>query len=174
MKHFFLIVLISVISKSYSQNDFSDVYNNDSIIKKGVNLYDLEKFDQAIIEYNKITPNDPKYLTAQYEKALCLNALNKKDELKLFLENLYLTKQMQKSPELYTLYGVFLSDNKEYESSEKIFNEGKQYLSNSASFLYNFAILYIRKQENQKCIDLLKQVINELKEEFDNGQSEEK
>ncbi|WP_140487500.1 toxin-antitoxin system YwqK family antitoxin [Flavobacterium sp. GSA192] len=159
MKHFFLIVLIGFISKSYSQNGFSDIYNNDSIIKKGVNLYDLEKFDEAIAEYNKISPNDPKYLSAQYEKALCLNALNKKDELKLFLENLYLTKQMQKSPELYTLYAVFLSDNKEYELSEKIFTEGKQYLSNSASFLYNFAILYIRKEEHQKCIDLLKQVI---------------
>ncbi|MFL9832343.1 hypothetical protein ABS764_15935 [Flavobacterium sp. ST-87] len=159
MKHFFLIVLINVIAKTYSQNNFSDIYNNDSIIKKGINLYDLEKFDDAIVEYNKINPTDPKYLIAQYEKALCLNALNKKDEFKSFLENLYLTKQMQKSPQLYTLYGIFLSDNKEYELSEKIFNEGKQYLSNSASFLYNFAILYIRKEETQKSIDLLKQVI---------------
>lgn len=159
MKHFFLIVLIGIISKSYSQNDFSEIYNNDSIIKKGINLYDLEKYDEAIVQYDKISANDPKYLTAQYEKALCLNAINKKDELKLFLENLYLTKQMQKSPELYTLYAVYLSDNKEYKLSEKIFIEGNQYLSNSSSFLYNFAILYIRKQENQKCVDLLKQVI---------------
>lgn len=159
MKKFFFIALIGIISKSYSQTDYSEIYHNDSIIKKGINFHNSEKFNEAIIEYNKITPNDPKYLTAQYEKALSLNSLDKKEELKSFLENLYLTNQMQKYPDLYTFYAVFLSDNKEYELSEKIFNEGKAYLSNSSSFLYNFAILYIRKQEYQKCIDLLKQVI---------------
>lgn len=67
MKKFFFIALIGIFSKSYSQTDYSEIYHNDSIIKKGINFHNSEKFNEAIIEYNKIIPNDPKYLTAQYE-----------------------------------------------------------------------------------------------------------
>lgn len=159
MKRFFLVAIFGFISKSYSQTDYSSIYINDSIIKKGISLYDSKKFNEAIVEYDKISTTDPKYLQAQYEKALSLSALEKKEELRTFLDNLYINKQMSKYPELYTLYGIFLSDQKEYEQSEKIFIEGEKHLPNSSNLLYNFAILYIRKEENQKSIDLLKRII---------------
>ncbi len=159
MKKIILVVLLVFISKSYSQTDYSSIYINDSIIKKGVSLYDSKKFDEAIVEYNKIRTTDPKYLQAQYEKALSLSALEKKEELRTFLDHLYQTRKMPEYPELYTLYGVYFSDNKEFDLSEKIFIEGQKYLSNSSHFLYNFAILYIRKGETQKSIELLEYII---------------
>jgi antitoxin component YwqK of YwqJK toxin-antitoxin module/Tfp pilus assembly protein PilF len=159
MKKIFFAILIGYFSKTYSQTDYSIVYDNDAIINKGITLYDTEKYNEAIIEFDKIMSIDPKFLNAQYEKILSLSALEKKDELKVLLEDLYKKDKMHELPSLYTLYGSFLSDEKEYEKSEKIFEEGEKYLSNSSNFLYNFALLYLRKEENQKCVNLLKRVI---------------
>ncbi|WP_395050635.1 hypothetical protein [Flavobacterium sp.] len=159
MKKILFILLFGYFSSSYSQTDYLFVYNNDLIIKKGVSLYEAEKYADAIKEYDKINRVDPKFLNAQYEKAMALSALDKKEELKSFFEDLYNKNLMPEFPTLYTLYGSFLSDQKEYDQSEKIFKEGEKYLPNSSNFLYNFAILYIRKEESQKSVDLLERII---------------
>ena len=159
MKRILLMFLLVSFSKNYAQTDYTFVYNNDSIISKGVKLYDNQKYDEALIEFQKISKTDPKYLKAQYEIVLTLNAQKKKTELKAFLEDLYANGKMQENPELYKLYAIYLSDEKEYPLSEKIFKEGEKYLPNSSSFLYNEAILYIRKEENQKALDILKRII---------------
>jgi len=159
MKKILFILFIGYFSNSYSQTDYSFVYNNDLILKKGVSLYEAEKYADAIKEYEKISKVDPKFLNAQYEKAMALSALDKKEELKTFFEDLYNKNLMPEFPTLYTLYGSFLSDQKEYDQSEKIFKEGEKYLPNSSNFLYNFAILYIRKEESQKSVDLLERII---------------
>ncbi len=159
MKKIFLFLVILGSINSYSQVDYTFVYNNDSIIKKGISLYEKEKYADAIKEYEKISKTDPKFLNALYEKALAMSALEKKDSLKTFFEEIYNKNLMPKLPKLYTLYGSFLSDEKEYEKSEKIFLEGEKHLSNSSNFLYNFAILYVRKEESQKSVELLKRVI---------------
>lgn len=159
MKKLLFVLFIGCFSSSYSQTDYSFIYNNDSILKKGVSLYEAEKYADAIKEFEKISKVDPKFLNAQYEKAMALAALEKKDELKAFFEDLHAKNLMPEFPTLYTLYGSFLSDQKEYDLSEKIFKEGEKYLPNSSNFLYNFAILYIRKEESQKAVDLLKRII---------------
>ena len=82
MKKILIILFIGYFSSSYSQTDYSFVYNNDLIIKKGVSLYEAEKYADAIKEYEKISRVDPKFLNAQYEKAMALSALDKKEELK--------------------------------------------------------------------------------------------
>ncbi len=159
MKKILFILFIGYFSRSYSQTDYAFVYNTDLILNKGVALYEAEKYADAIIEYEKISKVDPKFLNAQYEKAMALSALDKKEELKAFFEDLYTKNLMPEFPTLYTLYGSFLSDQKEYDLSEKIFNEGEKYLPNSSNFLYNFAILFIRKKESQKGVDLLERII---------------
>lgn len=159
MRKLLLVFFLVSFSKNYAQTDYASVYNSESIISKGVDLYDNQKYDEALKEYNKISKTDPKYLNAQYEIGLALNAQNKKSELKTLLEDLYSKEKMVEYPELYRMYAIFLSDEKEYDSSEKIFKEGEKYLSNSSVFLYNYAILYIRKKENQKALDLLQRII---------------
>ncbi|KUJ60118.1 hypothetical protein AR687_19665 [Flavobacteriaceae bacterium CRH] len=159
MRKILLVFFLVSFSKNYAQIDYAYVYNNDSIIKKGVNFYDAEKYDEALKEFHKISKLDPKYLNAQYEIALTLSAQDKKTELKTFLEDLYKRGKMEKNPELYKLYAIFLSNEKEYDLSEKIFTEGEKYLPNSSTFLYNFAVLYVRKKEPQKAVDILKRII---------------
>lgn len=159
MKKILLMFLLVSFSKNYSQTDYAFVYNNDSIIRKGIRLHNEKKYDEALKEYKRISKIDPKYLTAQYEIAITLSAQEKKAELRALLEDLYSKGKMTENPELFQIYGIFLSDEKEYEASEKIFKEGEKYLSNYSSYQYNFALLYIRKGETQKGIDILKNII---------------
>ncbi|WP_431244773.1 tetratricopeptide repeat protein [Flavobacterium sp. P21] len=84
MKKILLLFLLVSFSKNYAQTDYAFVYNNDSIIKKGEKLYDDKKYDEALKEYQKISKIDPRYLNAQYEIGLVLNAQEKRANSKLF------------------------------------------------------------------------------------------
>ncbi|PXY42757.1 hypothetical protein DMB65_01675 [Flavobacterium cheongpyeongense] len=159
MRKFLLVFFLVSFSKNYAQTDYTSVYNSASIISQAESLRDNKKYDEALKEYYKISKTDPKYLNAQYEIGLTLSAQEKKGELKTLLEDLYSKGKMAEYPDLYKMYAVFLSNEKEYDTSEKIFNEGEKYLPNSSTFLYNYAILYIRKKENQKALDLLERII---------------
>ncbi|MQP53527.1 MULTISPECIES: toxin-antitoxin system YwqK family antitoxin [unclassified Flavobacterium] len=161
MKNLFLSLLIIGCSNVFSQSkrDYSFAYSTDSIISTAFGYYQKEQYSNAITEFKKIAKTDPKYLVAQYEIALALFSDNKKEELLNHLETLYKEDKMKDYPSLYTLFGTYYSDEKEYDKAEKIFNEGAQYLSNSSNFLYNQAILYLRKEDNQKSADILKKAI---------------
>lgn len=159
MKNLLIVLFLLVSSANYSQKDYSFVYNTDSIIKKGIRLHDQTKYEEALIEYDHIHILDPQFLKVQYEKALSLSGAKKKDELKSFFEKLHKDQKMQEYPKLYSLYGSYLSDEKDFVKSEKIFDEGEKYLSNSSIFLYNKALLLIRKGDTQKAITLLEKII---------------
>lgn len=160
MKKLFLFLSLGYFSCTFSQNtDYSFIYNPEGIFAKGIELHDSQKYAEAIAEYDKIAKIDPQYLRAQYEKAVSLSALEKKEELKALFEDLYQNNEMASYPTLYILYGSFLSDQKEYDKSEKVLKEGQKLLPNSSNLLYNMAVLYVRKEDNQKSVDLLKQII---------------
>jgi antitoxin component YwqK of YwqJK toxin-antitoxin module/Tfp pilus assembly protein PilF len=154
-----LFALLLITGVATSQKDYTFIYNTDSIIGKGVTLHDAKKYDEAVAEFNKVHHTDPEYLRAQYEKAMSLSAATKKDELRLLFTSLHSGGFMSDYPSLYTLYGNFLSNEKEYDASEKIFNEGLKFQPNSSVFLYNMGILYVRKGESQKALDIFKKVV---------------
>lgn len=160
MRKLLLLCFLVSFSKNYSQTDYAFVYNNDSIIKKGISLHNDKKYDEALKEYRKISKVDPQYLNAQYEIALTLSSQDKKTEFRALTDDLYTKGKMKDFPELYQIYGIYLSNEKEFDLAEKIFKEGEKYLPNSSNFLYNYAILYVRKEETQKAVDLLERSIN--------------
>ncbi|HEX8562192.1 MAG TPA: tetratricopeptide repeat protein [Flavobacterium sp.] len=159
MKTIVTLLLFLCFSALNSQTDYGYVYQNDSIMTAAARFSGAEKYAEAIKEYERIVKTDPKYLEAQYEKALVLSTLEKKEELRAHYQKLYDEKRMSDFPLLYIAYGAFLSDNKEYEAADKLYAEGAKYLSNSSSFLYNAAILNIRKEQRQKSVDYLKQAV---------------
>ena len=144
---------------SFGQTDFSTIYESDVIIETGVAFHDQENYDEAIKWYEKITKADNKYLKAQYEKLLTLITAEKNDEARTLFEKLYTNQKMDEMPELYVLYGVFLSNQKEYDASEKAFEKAEKFIPNASYLNFNKAILHLRKEERQQTVECLKKVI---------------
>ena len=159
MKKVLIVAFLFYLIPIQAQKEYSYVYSNDSIIKRGIALYEKQNYSDAIKEYDRIGKVDPEYYTAQYEKLLALTTSGKKDEAKTLFEQLYKDNKMPEAPNLFMLYGSFLSDEKKYDEAEKVFKEGEKYTPNSTNLLYNKAILYLRLEQRQKCIDVLERII---------------
>lgn len=119
MKSTFLSLFLLASGTLFAQVDYSYVYDADTFLKEGVKLYKEGKYQESIKQYLKVDQLDPEYATAQYELALSLSALEKKDSLRTHFERIYKTDLMKKLPTLYTLYGSFLSDEKNMLNRKK-------------------------------------------------------
>lgn len=159
MKKILVSFAFGLCSVAYSQTDYTFVYDGDAFLQNGIRLYDEEKYQDAIKLFEKIDKNDPLFYTAQYEKAISLAAESDKEKAKAFYEDCYNKGFMEKEPSFYLAYASFLSDQKDYEKSEKFFLEGLKLQPNNSILLYNTALLYARKEDNQKSVDYLKKAI---------------
>lgn len=159
MKKTLLLLLFVSSFTVLAQKEYTSTYDSDQIIQKGIALYEEEKYDDAINQFDRISKVDPIYITAQYEKAMAMMALEKKAEVAVLFDELFRTERMPEEPNLYTLYGSFLSDAKEYTKAESIFKAGEKHMANSTNFLYNYAILKYRMEDKQGAVDLLKKII---------------
>lgn len=159
MKNVLAALVFGLCSTAYAQVDYTVVYDGDAFLAQGISLYDEGKYADAIKQFDKIVKNDPNYFTAQYEKAMALAAGNDDKATAAFYEDAYAKGYMNEVPDFYMSYGSFLSDSKEYEKSEKMFLEAQKFYPNSSVLLYNMALLYVRKDERQKSVDLLEKAI---------------
>jgi antitoxin component YwqK of YwqJK toxin-antitoxin module/Tfp pilus assembly protein PilF len=155
---FFVFVLFQFFNVS-AQKNYAEIYDGSTFLETGIKLYDEGKYDNALAEFEKIFKTDPNYLKAQYEKIMCLSALEKKDERRLLLERLFNAKEMDEAPELLVQYGIYLSDNKEYDLAEKMLKDAEKFMPNSSMVQFNLGVLYLRKEERQKSIDYFKKNI---------------
>jgi len=161
MRYFAAILLSMCAGTAFTQKDYTFVYNTDSIIQRGIALHDNGNYADAVKEYDKIVKLDPKYATAQYEKALTLAQMDKPEEEKTVLEALYRDGFFPENPDLYVLYGSYLSDAKSYVESEKIFLEGGKGTPRFGRLLYNQALLYVRMDKQQEAVDILERLIEQ-------------
>ncbi len=159
MKNILAAFVFGLCSTAYCQTDYYAVYDGNAFLAEGIRLYDEQKYAEAIKQFDKIAKNDPKFYTAQYEKAMALAAGEDKEAANAFYENAYQKGYMNEVPDFYMTYGSFLSDRKEYERSEKMFLEAQKFFPDSSVLLYNMALLYVRKDESQKSVDLLERAI---------------
>ena len=161
MKSIFVSLFFLVATTLFAQVNYTLVYDASGFIKSGTKLYDDKKYDEALKEYNKVDNLDPDYPSAQYEKAMTLIALEKKDSVVAHFDKLSKNGTMIKLPTLYTLYGSYLSDEKKYDEAEKVFLDGSKVIPNSSNNLYNLAILYYRQEKFQKCIEIVEKIITQ-------------
>lgn len=157
---FFLFIFFHFFTAN-AQKNYAEIYDSNKFIEDGIKLYDDRNYDAAIAEFEKIYKTDPNYLKAQYEKIMCLSALKKTNEQKKLMEKLYNNKEMEEVPELLVQYGIYLSDNKEYDLAEKILKEAENFIPNSSMVQFNLGILYLRMEERQKSIDYFKKNITQ-------------
>lgn len=157
-----LLFSILLLSSFYvkAQLDFSEVYNSSAFIDKGVELFDQEHYAEAIKEYDKVAKSDIFYLQAIYEKAYTLYTIDEYEELETLLNSLEASGEIKNFPSIYIIYGNFLSLKERFEESESKYKEAEKFIPNSNGLLYNMAIMYIRSEQRQKSIDVLKKLVD--------------
>lgn len=159
MKKIALILLTLFSLFSYSQKEYSFIYQSDSIIKSGVILHENDNFEEAIATYKKVNELDPNYLKAQAEIAISLFSLKKTDEVGQLLGELYDSGKMEEFPDLYIKYGSYLDEVNQLEKAQQVFKAGEKHLSNYVNFLYNYAIHHIKNKNKQEAVNYLKKAI---------------
>lgn len=159
MKNIFIAFVFGFSSISYAQTDYSFVYDSESFLSDGIRLYEEGKYQDALKTFDKIVKDDPNFYSAQYEKAITLAVGDDKEAARAFYEDTYNKGYMKENPLFYMAYGNFLSDQKDYDKAEKMFQESLKIYPNSSSLFYNLALLYLRKEERQKSVDYLEKAI---------------
>lgn len=144
---------------SMAQSKYSEIYNSTEFINQGVKLFENEKYEESIFQYDKVARPDMDYLKAQYEKAYSLFMLKKYEELEAMLEKFRVSGEIKEMPGLYIVYGNLLSTLERYDESEKIYLEGKKIIPMSNGLLFNTAIMYLRSEQKQKGVDTLMELI---------------
>lgn len=141
------------------EEKYSQIYDSDQIINKGIELHQAQRYAEALQQYDKILRPDSDYLRAQYEKLLTLSEQGNKEEVLQILEKLYRQGDMVEWPDLLVLYGSKLSDAERYAEAEKILLEAEKLMPHSSIVLFNQSIVYIRTEQKQKAVDALKKSI---------------
>ena len=66
-------IAFSIIISFYVISAFAQIskpVNSRTVLNRGIDLYDNGKYDQAMVEYNKVNKSDSNYMTVLYEKEL--------------------------------------------------------------------------------------------------------
>lgn len=154
---FFLFITIQIFSQK--SIPFAYAYDAEEFIARGLELHDSSKYVEAVREYNKVDPEDPKYLQAMYEKFISLQAQDKEDDIILEAKVLSRKYDFSTMPKLFIIYASILDDKEQYATADSLFQVASKYLPNSGNLYLNHAISKIRQKKNQDAIELLKKTI---------------
>ncbi|HOP14657.1 MAG TPA: hypothetical protein PLH09_11840, partial [Lentimicrobium sp.] len=82
MKKSILISLLALVVSfsAVSQTGQSALDQSTSLVERGIELYDNNEFHKAIEVFDSVSPCDPNYAWAIYEKSLCRWQLDENDE----------------------------------------------------------------------------------------------
>ncbi len=141
MKKLLLALFIAPLSLFAQKNiNFDD---SGELIRKGIELHENEKYNEAIKLYNKISINDTNYALAQYEVALSYM------EMKLYVTAQEVLKQLLEQKIrfdfkqlVYVQLGNAYDENKEYDKAIATYTEGLKYYPHQANLLYNRGVSY--------------------------------
>jgi uncharacterized protein len=158
MKKLVTLLLLSPLSL-FAQKNISRVVARD-VINKGIELHDSEKYDEAILEYEKININDTAYALAQYEIALSEMQLEHFEKAQNILNDLLEYKiRFNFKHKVYLTLGNCYDLNKKPEEAIRVFNEGLKLYPYQHNLLYNRGITYSNQKKYKEAISDFKQAI---------------
>lgn len=156
MKHknlLFSTLLLSLLSQA---QELPNKYNTSVFFEEGSQNLQQSKYLESANAYNQVHSLDYDYSNAQYERLLSLIYAGKQEEALAICEAHYKNKLFIDYPPLLIIHSILLSDKNELQPAIEKLNEAEKYIKNSANLNYNKAIIYIRTDEKQKAVDLLK------------------
>ncbi len=137
LKYVFLFVFC-LLSKIAISQEKPEIINVSDKILKGVELYENEKYEEALKEFEKVPESDTAYYTAVVEQVLTYYRLKRYEEgiaigKKAMDMNLYL------SPELYTNMGCCYDNLEKYQDAINLYDEGIKHFPKNNLLVFNKA-----------------------------------
>jgi antitoxin component YwqK of YwqJK toxin-antitoxin module len=143
-------LLLLTCYKAFSQS--ADELNSIKIIEKGIELHDNKKYEEAVIEYKKISRSDSNYVLAATELATTYIASGK-DSLAVDLCNNLLEIPSSYIPKLLALKANALDDLKKSDEAVKVYEEGIRKFPLYYSFTVELGILKLRQEKYKEAYD---------------------
>jgi antitoxin component YwqK of YwqJK toxin-antitoxin module len=123
-----------------------DLIDSKAVIEKGIKLHEDEKYDEAVIEYKKITDNDTNYVLASYELIITYMA-QKKDSIALLLCDEILPLRSSYTPGLIATKANLLDNLKRSDEALKTYEEGQKRYPLNYSYYYESGVLKMRQKK---------------------------
>ena len=138
-----LLTLIVFLPLGLAAQKNITLQNSNEIIQKGIELYDKEKYDDAIDEYKKVPINDTLYSDAQYELGLTYVALEQyKNAQEVFNDLLDYKINYSNKYQVYMMLGNAYDMDKQPEKAIEIYTEGIKLFPYQHNLLYNRGVCY--------------------------------
>ena len=153
------VILFSLFTQfAFSQGGFSQKYDTQIINQEILeSLYEKNDLQGVINELSKTPFLHPDYLNNQITIISHYSSLDKKDEALKICQDLLNNKLIDPNYQIPLIYGSLLSDAKEYDKALEQFDIAQKYIPNSPILRYNYALVYYRKEEIQKAINVLEE-----------------
>ncbi|MBK7214801.1 MAG: hypothetical protein IPH88_16205 [Bacteroidales bacterium] len=149
----FLLFSISVAAQSESSARAA----SHELITKGIGLYDEDDYKGALAAFNQISPADPNYAWALYEKALCYKQM---DSLDVAYELCSKSYDLNKEDVAVTTFlGSLMDDIGKTGESIKFLEKAKLIWPYNANLLFNLGLCYINNNQPVEAEALLLQAI---------------
>jgi hypothetical protein len=151
----FLITLFCVCAVSlYGQK--STLVNSLALLRSGVEYYDNENYDKAILKFRQIPEGDTNYFLALHELVLAYNAQKNYDQsIKICKKALlYCTSKSTRSQFIQFLGNAY-SFNKQLDKAIETYRLGLKEFPYHYVFYYEMAAAYYMEDKDQKALELI-------------------
>ncbi|MCX6232571.1 MAG: tetratricopeptide repeat protein [Bacteroidetes bacterium] len=152
----FIIALCFIIKLNGQTPKNIKIINSKDLIKKGSDLYDDDKFDEAYDIYKLIPKNDTNYSISLYEQCLTLVGAKKYDEaIALASNTLKYNYLINDKTQLYSILGNALDKAKKFDESVEVYNKAIAEFPYNNQLHYNLALSYFRNDQLDKAEEVL-------------------
>lgn len=151
------VVLFLFTTVAYAQVEFG-VVNSGELIRKGVDLHDAEKYDEALSYYNQVPENDTNYALATAEKAFAYYAKKDYDNaIKLCEEALKYGTEYDNN--LYVTLGSAYDDAGKSDKAIEVYDKAiKEYPKNHI-IIFNKAVTLEKQEKYAEAIAAYQQAL---------------
>lgn len=158
-KNYFAIVLAGMLFHcllTFGQKN-PILINSKTVISEGIDLYDKEKYDEAIKKFIQVHPADSNYFWSQYE--LSLTYLEKKDNEKAIEISKNAVEAGSSEVSQYNVWGNALDNLKKKNEAIAIYDKGISKFPFNELLHFNKGVVYEGNEDTKKALEVYQNIL---------------